>query len=320
MKNNILKALIFFLTFSGTLYAEDDFEFENPFIMPDSSFADPSLDSNEVLLSFHFQSEKVSTSKKILYNIDGGETKTFYREENQLTMKSQAGQHSFKFYLDSEHSEEFVMIEVEGGNHHYFTIVFTSSERMIMSEKPVIYLYPEETTDVTVKVNPTGDFTFTYPEYNDGWEVQAHADGGLYIGEDRYNYLFWESVEKWNANDENSSGFVIDGKNVTAFLEEKLTEAGLNSREKTDFITYWAPRIIGNDRVFINFIFNETCDRHATLDISPKPDNIYRIYMRWCAVPASFVTTSEQEIEKANREGFTVIEWGGQELPFNNQL
>ena len=44
------------------------------------------------------------------------------------------------------------------------------------SKKPVIYLYPEKTTEVDVKVNLDGTFTTTYPKYNDGWNVVAEPD------------------------------------------------------------------------------------------------------------------------------------------------
>ena len=46
-------------------------------------------------------------------------------------------------------------------------------------KKPVIYLYPESTTDVTVKLDYAGEITCTYPEYKDGWKVTASPDGPL---------------------------------------------------------------------------------------------------------------------------------------------
>ncbi|MBQ9925500.1 MAG: hypothetical protein IJO51_05730 [Clostridia bacterium] len=40
-----------------------------------------------------------------------------------------------------------------------------------IDEKPVIYLYPEEETEVTVKLDYAGELTTTYPEYKDGLPV-----------------------------------------------------------------------------------------------------------------------------------------------------
>ena len=45
--------------------------------------------------------------------------------------------------------------------------------------KPVIYLYPEAETDVTVTLDYDGELTCTYPAYADGWTVSARPDGTL---------------------------------------------------------------------------------------------------------------------------------------------
>ena len=44
------------------------------------------------------------------------------------------------------------------------------------SAKPVIYLYPEEETTVSVQLDYTGQLTTTYPAYGDGWTVTAGVD------------------------------------------------------------------------------------------------------------------------------------------------
>ena len=46
-------------------------------------------------------------------------------------------------------------------------------------EKPVIYLYPEAETDVTVRLDYAGDLTCTYPAYDGAWRVAAAPDGTL---------------------------------------------------------------------------------------------------------------------------------------------
>ena len=48
-----------------------------------------------------------------------------------------------------------------------------------VSAKPVIYLYPEEETRVTVKLDYNGQLTCTYPAYEKGWTVTASPDGTL---------------------------------------------------------------------------------------------------------------------------------------------
>ena len=47
------------------------------------------------------------------------------------------------------------------------------------TEKPVIYLYPETETEITVQLDYSGKLTCTYPTYDNGWTVTAAPDGKL---------------------------------------------------------------------------------------------------------------------------------------------
>ena len=64
-------------------------------------------------------------------------------------------------------------------------------EELPAPEKPVIYLYPEKVTDVTVQLDYiTGDLTCTYPAYEGGWTVTAAPDGTLTDANGQtYSYL-----------------------------------------------------------------------------------------------------------------------------------
>ena len=48
-----------------------------------------------------------------------------------------------------------------------------------LSEKPVLYLYPEEETEVTVTLDLDGVLISTYPDYGEGWTVTDAPDGTL---------------------------------------------------------------------------------------------------------------------------------------------
>ena len=62
--------------------------------------------------------------------------------------------------------------------------------------KPVIYLYPEKETTVTVKLDYAGTLTCTYPAYGDGWTVTACPDGTLTDDAGQtYSYLYWEGTD-----------------------------------------------------------------------------------------------------------------------------
>lgn len=281
-------------------------------LWPDSIVENTQLDSNEVILHFNFQNVDFKNGGTVTYSIDVLED-VFKKGREELKLTTTAGYHNLQLFYNSEHFEIYTSVNVQGQKEYYYTVHFQNSERPVMTRKPVIYLYPEETIDVDVEVNISeGDNAFFYPFYNEGWTVTAAPDGELTIGEETFNYLFWEVDQSDHlASISDRKGFVVEGTNALAFLEEKLTKVGLTSTEKADFITYWGPILAQNDKNFVRFEWNDACDKFATLEISPKPDNIYRLYIFTTPIQANLPTTP-QELPTFDRSGFTVIEWGGQ--------
>ena len=294
-------------------------ELENPFLSPDSVVANPGLDST-CRLHFTFPNATDLSSVSIQYSLDGiTGLHPLTADAETLVLDTTGGYHNLQFYYSSNYSEKYTSVIVEDGNDYYYSVRFTHSEMMIMSEKPVIYLYPEKEQNVFVQVKPAGEFTFTYPQYKNGWEALASPDGKLIVDDQSYNYLFWEATDRLSLETiDFNVGFTVAGSEITAFLEEKLMEAGLNSQERADFITFWGPRMAPHDDLFLQFHFNENCDRFGELEITPTPDNTYRIYVIWQPVEQLRIAPNPQEIPVMNRSGFTVLEWGGQELPSTN--
>lgn len=178
-------------------------------------------------------------------------------------------------------------------------------------EKPVIYLYPEEETKVDVKLSLNGRFTCTYPAYNNGWSVVASPDGTLTDESGQtYNYLYWEGVTR--AEYDFSKGFCIKGSDTAKFFEYALPKLGLNRREANEFIVYWLPLLEKNEYNLISFQ-NEAYTESARLDITPAPDTLIRVFMAYKALD-EYVEIEEQILSSPEREGFTVIEWGGAEV------
>lgn len=176
-------------------------------------------------------------------------------------------------------------------------------------EKPVIYLYPEETKEISVKLENDGELTCTYPAYNDGWTVTAHPDGTLINREDgkEYSYLFWEGDSQTEYD--MSKGFVVAGEDTAEFLNEKLQYLGLTRKEANEFIIYWLPKMQENPYNLITFQ-NEAYTESAKLKITPEPDSILRVFMAYKPLDKA-VSIEEPELDTFNREGFTVVEWGG---------
>ena len=174
--------------------------------------------------------------------------------------------------------------------------------------KPVIYLYPEAETEVTVKLTVDGELTCTYPSYEDGWTVTAAPDGTLTDADGKvYNYLYWEALS--STPFDFSRGFCVKGEDTAEFLEVALAQLGLNRREANEFIVYWLPLMEVNEYNVIAFQTDVYTDS-AKLEISPTPDTLIRVFMAWYGTDTP-VDLPEQELTAPEREGFTVIEWGG---------
>ena len=179
------------------------------------------------------------------------------------------------------------------------------------SEKPVIYLYPEKEMEVTVKLDFDGTLTSTYPAYGDGWTVTAQPDGTLTDETGREYYcLFWEG-ESDTAYDF-SSGYCVAGEDTAVFLERALAQLGLTDKEANEFIIYWLPRMEGNAYNLISFQGAAYTDS-AELTIDPAPDTVIRVFMAWKGLDQPEKITP-QELTAVERNGFTVVEWGGAEV------
>ena len=182
---------------------------------------------------------------------------------------------------------------------------------LTLAEKPVIYLYPEQTREVRVRLDYDGRVTDTIPAYGDGWQVTAWPDGRLVNQADgqEYPYLFWEGEDCTEYD--MSKGFVIPGSGTETFLREKLEFLGLVPTEYEEFIEYWLPRMKDNPYNLITFQ-REAYEKTARLYISPQPDSVLRIFMVYTPLEQP-VRVEEPEMDRCERKGFTAVEWGGKE-------
>lgn len=188
----------------------------------------------------------------------------------------------------------------------------------VQAHAPVIYLYSEDDTPINVRIDLDGEFTYTYPAYNEecGWTVTASPDGTLTDSEGRtYDFLFWEGDVYMEPD--LSRGFCVAGEDTEAFLLDAASKLGLNDNETSFFVSYWAPRMEGNTYNVITFQ-TTAFDEAAELEITPKPDVLLRVNMLWYPSD-TYVEIPEQDltgigIPLSERHGFTAVEWGGEML------
>jgi hypothetical protein len=176
--------------------------------------------------------------------------------------------------------------------------------------KPVIYLYPEEKTDIEVKLYPQGGFSVTEPAYNDGWNVAAYPDGRLLNHGDgnEYPYLFWEG--RGGAYMFPNRYWVVAGDDVESFLIETLGEIGLNAQEIADFNEFWLPKMQSASYYQVGFHGTNAMDMIAPMELSVQPDSVLRVLMDYQELEVP-IKENPPMIRPFNRDGFTVVEWGG---------
>ncbi|MFA6193436.1 MAG: hypothetical protein WC726_01035 [Parcubacteria group bacterium] len=179
--------------------------------------------------------------------------------------------------------------------------------------KPVIYLYPEKTQKISVKVSPSEGFTKTEPDYGSGWNVIADSMSHLKNLADgkTYPYLFWEGKSK-EVYQMPRRGFVADRDNLENLLNDKLALLGLNNKEISDFKEFWLPKMLAENKpyYFVTFSSKDEIDKLAPLEISPKPDTTIRVMMDYKGLDEK-IDALGYDIKTPERKGFTAVEWGG---------
>ena len=180
-------------------------------------------------------------------------------------------------------------------------------------EKPIMYIYPSEKIDLEVKLVNEEKLLYTYPKYKNIWDITVYQDGTIYDKKTKKNYysLYWEGTN--NTSEKFADGFVIEGKNTTKFLEEKLSYLGLNDREINEFIIYWLPQMESNKYNLIRFKTMEEINKIMPLDFSIQPDTLIRVFMSFKPINEK-INITEQKLEKVERKGFIVVEWGGSKV------
>jgi len=190
-------------------------------------------DQVEIIVS-NSRLPKILPLQQIIYSVDGLQQVADLDEQRNFKLNLNAGSHIFQFFFDEMHYEIYTDSIAFLGQHRYeLELNWQMASMEIMVDKPVIYLYPSSITAVSVKVEPKGEFTFTYPHYDNAWNITAHPDGTIDLDGNQYNYLFWEAQQSIPMDAATfSEGFVVKGSNSLKFLEDKLTELGFTSKEK----------------------------------------------------------------------------------------
>jgi hypothetical protein len=88
---------------------------------------------------------------------------------------------------------------------------------------------------------------------------------------------------------------------------------GLNTTETNEFLQFWLPILENNEINFIHFYVNNDYEVISKNNIFPVPDTSIRIFMEFYNLDNP-IEIIPQNLEKTERKGFTIVEWGGSDV------
>ena len=189
------------------------------------------------------------------------------------------------------------------------------SNHYTISEKPIIYLYPKEETQVSVKLGNEDKITCSYPTYTSGgWNVLAKPTGDLIdLNSGRNLYSLYYECDNSVQYTMKKDGFVVESEKLVEFLEEKLSILGLTEREAEEFIVYWLPRLQANKYNYIRFATMDEINQNMPIEFSTNPDTLIRVLMTYKPLEHP-IEVEEQQLSTPERIGFVAVEWGGAQI------
>ncbi len=190
-------------------------------------------------------------------------------------------------------------------------LVYTDSELAPLVEcgKPVIYLYPTQPTTVSVEVG--AQVTVSEPTYGSGWNVLAEPTGQLTTSAgERVDSLYWEG-KGFGEYPKITTGKVVPRSLAVRVIRNDLAVQGLTSSEIQDFLDFWQDRLPATPYVRLSWLTTEQMNTLAPLRVSPQPDSVLRVFLDFSGQTTPFTNLQAQVLNKTDRHGFALIEWGG---------
>lgn len=231
------------------------------------------------------------------------------KKDNEINININLKMLSENYTKTSYSSFNFILLD-----KNIETVNFYVKNNIPTADKPVIYLYPSDETNVNIKLGYKENVTVSYPEYIDGWNVLAKPNGRLIdLDTNRELYSLYYECKNAIKFDMTSEGFIVKGKDIVPFLEEKLSILGLNNIEAEEFIIYWLPILSKNEYNYIRFATEEEINKNMPLNIEPNPETIIRVLMIYKGLEEK-VDVVEQKLTTPQRNGFVAVEWGATEI------
>ena len=316
-------SLLFSFIFVLSLSAHKTEFSKNPGWTIVSSKLDKSIHPDSVIIQGNI---KVLSSKYPLQNVRVGIGQKEVSTDSDGNFSITGAATDTLFYCYRPGWTEIYELFPKFKKQHRITIEVYLDKKKQLMRKPIIYLYNNQPLNATIHLKPKGDFTFTYPNYTNKWNIRINPNGNLtdLKTNKEYPYLFWEAETQdlfFNYSEKQLEGWMIKTDSCITFLENKLAQLGLNDTEQTDFITFWAPIMAQNEYALVQFIVDDAYQNTiCEMTIEPKPDAIRRVYILTAPLDRPYIGLNvvPQNLQPFIRKGFTILEWGGTKLDFSN--
>ncbi len=205
------------------------------------------------------------------------------------------------------------------------------------TRKPAIYLYPEKTTQISVKLDKTIKYNNVIPKYKKGWFVEAEPNGYLrdlqpkytkcsklpykefgfeYSKQaceiNKYPYIYWDGVQLVKPLPKKEVGFIVAKNDIESFLTARADEMKFLETEKSEFVRYWKKQMQDTNwkNFKVYFLQNEEVDDYYPIYVEPKPVSSNRVQIIISKAKKNEKLPA-QTLVPFNRDGYTLVEWGG---------
>jgi len=307
------------LSFSAFSVEEEKRLMVLPFrVMSDT--LNPQFTNNEAQFNMQVMNEEFQMTPfavRMQTSVNGVWKEVVLDDSGKFNYHVEPGTYEFQIYANENFMEiKSQKVDIRPGHVVSVQLRFIDNYRygrgmQIEVDKPVIYFHTSEEREFELTVNPAAPFSFVYPEMNGAWKGIAQPNGDISVNGVDYPYLFWESKQEYSFKSE-GNGYKVEKDEVIEFLSKKLTELGLNQKEQADFITYWGPKMTENGTSFVQFSIDENCNQFATMNCTPAPQSVRRIYIQlatWNPYFENFL--NDQEFTAPEATDWSILEWGG---------
>ena len=177
--------------------------------------------------------------------------------------------------------------------------------------KPAIYLYPQSTSSINVKIRSSIPLINTDPAYKaSGWNVLASPSGEISSDGKRYDYIYYEAEVPDALLVKQKEGFVVKKDELSILLPRILPKLGLSEKETKEFSDYWNRALPYSRYYFVGVIPQANIDKIFPFEISPRPQSIIRVTLYFETLDEK-INVQPPVITTPKRDGFAVVEWGG---------